>query len=117
LQLRAIYSKAIYGRREGLGAYLDAIINANYKTFLEVYGMLIDTLDEIFAEAGIVPVWVERGMAQGIEQGMEKGIKQGIEQDRLEIARKMKSMGDSVERIQIITGLSFETIEQLEIRN
>ena len=42
-----------------------------------------------------------------------EGKLEGIEETTLEIARKMKTMGDSVERIQIITGLSAETIETL----
>jgi hypothetical protein len=33
--------------------------------------------------------------------------------EKLEDARKMKELGDSIERIQIITGLPLETIEQL----
>jgi hypothetical protein len=36
-----------------------------------------------------------------------------MEAGKLEIARKMKELGDSVERIQIITGFPAETIEQL----
>jgi predicted transposase/invertase (TIGR01784 family) len=43
----------------------------------------------------------------------EKGREEGREESKFEIARKMKEMGDSVERIHTITDLSFETIEQL----
>jgi len=35
------------------------------------------------------------------------------EEAKLEIARKMKELGDSVEKIGVVTGLSFEIIEQL----
>jgi predicted transposase/invertase (TIGR01784 family) len=49
----------------------------------------------------------------GMKKGMKKGIEKGIAKGKLEIAQKMKEMGDSVERIQIITGLPTETIEQL----
>jgi len=44
-----------------------------------------------------------------INYALEKGHAEGI----LEIARKMKEMGDSIEKIQTITGLSTETIIQL----
>jgi predicted transposase YdaD len=93
------------GRKEGLGAYLDVIINANRKTFLEVYGMLATTIEEIFAEAGIIPKWMEKG----IEQGMEKGH----EQEKLEIARKMKAINRPLTEIAQITGLSTETVQNL----
>jgi predicted transposase/invertase (TIGR01784 family) len=56
----------------------------------------------------------------GIQEGLEKGIAEGLEKGRtegrtekLEIARKMKGMGDSIEKIQIITGLSAEIIERM----
>ena len=42
-----------------------------------------------------------------------EGKIEGIEENTREIARKMKAMGDSVERIQVITGLLTETIETL----
>ena len=47
-----------------------------------------------------------------LEAKME-GIEEGIAKANLEIARKMKAMGDSAERIQVITGLSAETVETL----
>ena len=45
--------------------------------------------------------------------GMAKGRQEGRQESILEIARKMKGMGDSIEKIHTITGLSFETIERL----
>jgi predicted transposase/invertase (TIGR01784 family) len=47
------------------------------------------------------------------ERGLEKGIQKGRAEGILEIARKMKEMGDPIEKIQTITGLQKETIEQL----
>ena len=47
------------------------------------------------------------------EEGEEIGQKKGEENKALEIARKMKEMGDPVEKISAITGLSFETINGL----
>jgi len=43
--------------------------------------------------------------------GMAKGMKKGRQESSLEIARKMKEMGDSIEKIQTVTGLPIETIE------
>ena len=48
-----------------------------------------------------------------IEEGMEKGIERGIEKERTEIARKMKEMGDTPEKIHAVTGLSLEQIKQI----
>jgi predicted transposase/invertase (TIGR01784 family) len=55
----------------------------------------------------------KKGMAEGRIEGRVEDEKIGIETGKLEIARKMKEMGDSVERIQTLTGLPMETIEQL----
>jgi len=38
---------------------------------------------------------------------------EGMEKEKLEIARKMKKMGDSIEKIQAITELPTETIESM----
>ena len=42
-----------------------------------------------------------------------EGREEGRTEEKLEIARKMKEMGDPIERIQTITGLPPETIEQM----
>jgi predicted transposase YdaD len=93
------------GRREGIDAYFNVVLKANPKTFLEVHKMRTATFEEVFTEAGIIPEWLERGRVQGKAEG--------IEASKLDIARKMKGMGDSIEKIQIITDLPLETIEQL----
>jgi hypothetical protein len=87
--------------KKQMAAYLDVIFRANPKAFMEVYKMRAATFEEVFTEAGIIPEWMEWGRVEGIEAS------------KLDIARKMKEMGDSVERIQIITGLPAETIKQL----
>ena len=57
----------------------------------------------------------EQGLAEGMMQGKAEGIAegrdQGIAENNLEIARKMKAMGDSAERIHAITGISLEAID------
>ena len=49
----------------------------------------------------------------GINTATEKGLQKGRAEEKLEIARKMREMGDSIEKIQAITGLPAETIEQV----
>jgi predicted transposase/invertase (TIGR01784 family) len=61
-------------------------------------------------------------IAEGYAEGLEKGraearakvIAEGHAEEKLEIARKMKEMGDSAERIHTITGLPREIIEQMK---
>jgi len=40
-------------------------------------------------------------------------LRHAQDEERLEIARKMKSMGETVEKINIFTGLPTETIEKI----
>jgi predicted transposase/invertase (TIGR01784 family) len=87
--------------REEIGAYLELIIRANKKTFLEVQKMGYPTMEEVLTEAGYLPEWLERGKAEGMEAG------------KLEIARKMKNAGRPFNEIKEFTGLPLETIEQL----
>jgi predicted transposase/invertase (TIGR01784 family) len=47
------------------------------------------------------------------EEGEEIGLQKGQENKTLEIAQKMKEMGDPIERIHTITGLPTETIQGL----
>jgi predicted transposase/invertase (TIGR01784 family) len=53
------------------------------------------------------------GHAEGHAEGLAEGTEKGTAESKLEIARKMKSMGDTAERIHTITGLSLETIEKM----
>jgi len=55
------------------------------------------------------------GHAESLRKGRAEGMKEGKAEEKLEIARKMKEMGDSVEKIQAITGLPKETLEQIQI--
>jgi len=48
------------------------------------------------------------------ESNMVYAKRAGRAERDLEIARKMKEMGDSIERIQTITGLPIETIANLK---
>lgn len=54
----------------------------------------------------------KEGMKQGIEQGMKQGIELGKKQNSIDIARKLKEMGMSLEDIMRITGLGKEDASQ-----
>jgi len=60
------------------------------------------------------------GLAEGKAEGHAEGKAEGREEERvknynekLEIAKKMKEMGDSVDKIFIVTGLAKDAIERL----
>ena len=46
-------------------------------------------------------------------EGMKKGMKKGRQESAFEIARKMKGMGDSIEKIHALTGLPIKTVERI----
>jgi predicted transposase YdaD len=50
------------------------------------------------------------GKAEGRAEGKAEGKAEGQQEKALEIARKMKALGDSPEKIQAITGISPEEI-------
>jgi predicted transposase/invertase (TIGR01784 family) len=63
------------------------------------------TLEQVIENTGLGAKWEARGRTEGLTEGRTEG--------KLEIARKMKEMGDSAERIHTITGLTTETIQKL----
>ena len=48
------------------------------------------------------------------EEAYEEGLSKGAYEKAVETARMLLSFGDSIEKIATITGLSRETIQQLE---
>ena len=58
------------------------------------------------AEAGRI------AFAEGREQGMSQGISQGSRQKALETAKLVKQLGDSVQKIMQVTGLSKADVER-----
>jgi predicted transposase/invertase (TIGR01784 family) len=54
-----------------------------------------------------------QGLAEGLTKGETKGLAEGIAKNRQETARKMKELGDSAEKIALVTGLSEEEIRKL----
>jgi predicted transposase/invertase (TIGR01784 family) len=53
------------------------------------------------------------GRNEGFTEGRNEGFTKGRNEASLDIARKMKTMGDSIEKIHAVTGLPMETITQL----
>ena len=58
------------------------------------------------AEAGRI------AFAEGREQGRTQGISQGSRQAKLETAKLLKQLGDSVQKIMQVTGLSKADVER-----
>ena len=54
------------------------------------------------------------GLAEGIEQGIQQGIEQGAEQKAIETAKKLISMGLSLEQVAQGTELPLEKVIQLK---
>jgi predicted transposase/invertase (TIGR01784 family) len=77
--------------------------------------------DAVYNERGAIRHGYKQGLEQGMEQGMERGLKQGLEQGRaegekqksLEIARRLKARGMSLEDIADMTGLTATEIDLL----
>ena len=55
----------------------------------------------------------DKGLECGLKQGLEQGIEQGISENKIQIAKKMKSQGFDIETIHNITELSVEEIKNL----
>jgi len=91
-----------------IAAYLDLLLRANQKAFLEAKIMArrkYPTLEEALTEIGFIPEWMERGRVQGRIQGLET------------VARKAMVKGLPVDVIHDITGLDIEMIKQLAVSN
>ena len=54
-----------------------------------------------------------KAFAEGEALGVEKGISQGAEQTKIQTAKKMITMGLTLEQIAQATDLSFEKVQQL----
>ena len=56
----------------------------------------------------------ERGKKIGEEIGEKRGKEIGKMEQKIEIAKKMLELGDEIEKISVVTGLSKEEIEKLQ---
>jgi predicted transposase/invertase (TIGR01784 family) len=104
-------------REVSLNAYLDVLLRANPRAFMEAWTMTNDTatFEEVFTKAGIIPQWIERGIEQGIERGIEQGIKQGKEEKALAIARNLLAKGWTAEDVAETTDLPIEKVRSLVV--
>ena len=103
-------------REEGLKqAVIYCRDNGILKEFLEKHGT--EVLNMLYAEwnqEDALAVHYAEGMEMGIEKGREEGMEEGMEKSQKEIARNALAEGASVDFVQKITGLDFETIRSLE---
>ena len=56
---------------------------------------------------------MRQGEARGLERGKSLGLAEGSRQAKLETARILKQLGDSITKIAQVTGLSKEEVEKL----
>jgi predicted transposase/invertase (TIGR01784 family) len=50
---------------------------------------------------------------RGLKEGIAEGISQGSQQKAIETAKNLLNLGDSVEKVAQVTGLSIEEIKAL----
>ena len=104
---------AIFGRLEEVAsrANLTKEERAQYEYEWKVYNDYYNCLDH--AEEKGLAIGMEKGMEKGLEEGIAKGRVEGREEEKLEIARNLKTMGLPSESISQATGLTLEEIEKL----
>ncbi|MEL3908123.1 MAG: hypothetical protein P1P64_03815, partial [Treponemataceae bacterium] len=60
---------------------------------------------------------IQKGLLEGEKLGIQKGLNQGLAEgaykNKLETAKLLKQLGDSVEKIVKVTGLSQAKIDEL----
>ena len=78
------------GSKAQLGAYLDVLLRANKKAFMEAEKMArrgLPTLEEVLKEMGLL-LRYEQGLEKGLEKGLEQGLEKGLEQGKAEGKRE-----------------------------
>jgi len=89
------------GNKAPLDAYLDLLLKANPKAFLEAENMArrrYPTLEEVLTEAGLLPGMIEYGTVKYLKKSARNALQKGY----------------SVDVIRDITGLDAETIKSLK---
>ncbi|WP_241716064.1 transposase [Sulfoacidibacillus ferrooxidans] len=71
-------------------------------------------LKEALKMTNILREIIQEAEDKGIKEGREKGLEQGHEEEKRDIARMLLKLGDSVEKISKVTGLSVEVVEQMK---
>ena len=70
--------------------------------------MLVNTIERDARNDG----W-KAGIVQGLAEGKLLGLAEGSHQKALETARILKQLGDSVQKIVQVTGLTVQEVEKL----
>jgi hypothetical protein len=88
-------------REAPLSAYLDVLLRANPRAFLEAWTMANDTaaFEEVFTEAGVIPQWIERGE----------------EKKAIAIERNLLAKGWAMEEVAETTDLPLEKVRSLVV--
>jgi predicted transposase/invertase (TIGR01784 family) len=88
-------------------------VSRDYRKYAQYMAMMKNSMDR----ASDIDYARREGIAEGENRGRSEGIAEGEtrgrSEEKLEIARKMKEMGISIEKIQTVTGLTAETIKSL----
>ena len=94
-----------------VGAYLDAVIRANAKSFKEAMKMgdTAITFDQIMEDVGLAAKWEARGEARGDARGEARGE----EKKAREIAKKLLGNGISPEQTAQLCGLDIVDVRKL----
>jgi hypothetical protein len=95
------------GKAAQVGAYLEAVFNANMNIMREVSKMSDEalTMEKVLEEAGFTAIWEARGEVRGEVRGEEKG--------KIEVAKNAINQGLSEDTVVAITGLDLETIRKI----
>ena len=85
------------------------VMSADPETRAE-YNARIKELNDIYA--GNASSY-KKGKEEGLEEGKKLGLEKGEKKAKLETAKKLLSMGLSIEQVVQGTGLSLEEVKQL----
>ena len=101
--------KAVFEKLEEIAdvASLSKEERERYQNSVNVYRTHLCVMDAAKEEGR------EEGRQEGRQEGREEGLKEGREEERLIIARNLKSAGMSDELIAKATGVSLEEIRKL----
>ena len=76
-----------------------------------------DYLAYLGQELGILDAAKEEGLSEGLAKGRAEGRAEGRDEKAVEIAKKLLKAGDSIDKVQLITGLPLATIQALSKEN
>jgi hypothetical protein len=79
-------------REAPMSAYLDVLLRANPRAFMEAWTMAnsTETFEEVFTEAGIIPQWIERGIE--VTEAKYKSVLEEKNREIEELRRKLREV-------------------------